>query len=127
MAARYTLYHHPTCSKSINALTHLQTRLQPTSFNAVIYTTTPPTAQTLKEVFALLPKTQLPTAVRPDECSEAERAQVQNGSVDDVVDVVMVDIVKRLQRPILVDWIAGKAAVGRPMDQILELLEENKE
>lgn len=112
-----TLYHNPRCSKSRNALELLEARgLAPT---VVRYLETPPDAATLKDLLGKLGigARQL---LRSGE-DEYKSLELANPALSDAQLIeAMVKHPKLIERPILV---AGdKAAIGRPPEQVLEIL-----
>lgn len=112
-----TLYHNPRCSKSRSALELLEARgLAPT---VVRYLETPPDAATLKDLLGKLGigARQL---LRSGE-DEYKSLELANPALSDAQLIeAMVKHPKLIERPILV---AGdKAAIGRPPEQVLEIL-----
>ncbi|NER59771.1 arsenate reductase (glutaredoxin) [Pseudomonas sp. MAFF212428] len=112
-----TLYHNPRCSKSRSALELLEARgLAPT---VVRYLETPPDAATLQ---ALLGKLGIGARqlLRSGE-DEYKSLELANPALSDAQLIeAMVKHPKLIERPILV---AGdKAVIGRPPEQVLEIL-----
>jgi len=112
-----TLYHNPRCSKSRAALALLEERgIQAT---VVKYLDTPLNAQ---QVTTLLSKLGLTARdiMRSGE-SIYKEMNLDNPELDDkqLIDA-MVQAPILIQRPILV--VGDKAAIGRPMDNLIELL-----
>ncbi len=112
-----TLYHNPRCSKSRAALQLLEERgLQPT---VVLYLDTPPSAAQLREVLSKLgmPARQL---LRSGEDEYRELNLADSTLDEDALIAAMVAHPRLIERPIL---IAGdRAVIGRPPENILELL-----
>ena len=112
-----TLYHNPRCSKSRAALQLLEERgLQPT---VVLYLDTPPSAAQLREVLNKLgmPAHQL---LRSGEDEYSELNLADSTLDEDALIAAMVAHPRLIERPIL---IAGdRAVIGRPPENILELL-----
>ncbi|MBV7561962.1 arsenate reductase (glutaredoxin) [Pseudomonas sp. sia0905] len=112
-----TLYHNPRCSKSRAALQLLEERgLQPT---VVLYLDTPPSAAQLREVLNKLgmPARQL---LRSGEDEYRELNLADSTLDEDALIAAMVAHPRLIERPIL---IAGdRAVIGRPPENILELL-----
>ena len=108
------IYHNPKCSKSRRALTILQD--SGVSFKIIEYLKTPLNATTLRAVLA---KLNLPPAelIR----SKEHRALGLTVAVDEaeLIDQVVAHP-EILQRPIVV--VGDKAKIGRPPEQILEIL-----
>jgi len=112
-----TLYHNPRCSKSRAALQLLEERdLQPT---VVLYLDTPPSAAQLREVLNKLgiPARQL---LRSGEDEYRELNLADSTLDEDALIAAMAAHPRLIERPIL---IAGdRAVIGRPPENILELL-----
>ncbi|KAI8818118.1 uncharacterized protein EV422DRAFT_569905 [Fimicolochytrium jonesii] len=120
-APRFTLYHNPSCSKSNATLTFLNSVLSPSTLHIVDYTSTLPALDELTKVCSLMPVGHRKEVVRWDEV-DGEGANVSDEDVDAIVRVVMQDVRKRLQRPLVVDWANGKAVVGRPLENVKALI-----
>lgn len=112
-----TLYHNPRCSKSRGALELLEARgLAPT---IVRYLETPPDAATLR---ALLGKLGIGARqlLRSGE-DEFKTLDLANPALSDAQLIeAMVQHPKLIERPILV--VDDKAVIGRPPENVLELL-----
>ena len=112
-----TIYHNPRCSKSRQTLALLQEKgVEPT---IVEYLNTPPDAATLR---GLLKKLGL--APR-DLMRRKEAAYKDNGLADPALDddaliAAMVANPILIERPIVVN--GAKAALGRPPEQVLDIL-----
>ncbi|CAH0218012.1 Arsenate reductase [Pseudomonas sp. Bi70] len=112
-----TLYHNPRCSKSRAALQLLEERgLQPT---VVHYLDTPPSAAQLREVLDKLglPPRQL---LRSGEDEYRQLNLADQALTDDALIEAMVAHPRLIERPILIT--ADRAVIGRPPENILELL-----
>ncbi|MBX8509685.1 arsenate reductase (glutaredoxin) [Pseudomonas cichorii] len=112
-----TLYHNPRCSKSRGALELLQARgLTP---DIVLYLETPPDASQLRDLLAKLgigPRQLL----RSGEDDYKALNLADPSLSDEQLIAAMASHPKLIERPILV---AGdKAVIGRPPENILELL-----
>ncbi|GFM64823.1 arsenate reductase (glutaredoxin) [Pseudomonas cichorii] len=112
-----TLYHNPRCSKSRGALELLQARgLTP---DIVLYLETPPDAAQLRDLLAKLgigPRQLL----RSGEDDYKALNLADPSLSDEQLIAAMASHPKLIERPILV---AGdKAVIGRPPENILELL-----
>ena len=112
-----TLYHNPKCSKSRQTLTLLSEKgITPT---IVEYLKNPPTAEKLREILSQLgiaPR----DLIRKKE-DEYEELELANPSLSDK-DLIgfMVEYPILIERPIVVA--NGKAALGRPPEQVLDIL-----
>ena len=112
-----TLYHNPRCSKSRQTLQLLQEKgLEP---EVVEYLKTPPDAPTLEKILDML-------GLEPRQLMRTKEAEYKELGLDDPslsreqLIQAMVATPKLIERPILVK--DGKAAIGRPPEQVLELL-----
>lgn len=112
-----TIYHNPRCSKSRETLQLLESRgIKP---DVVLYLETPPDAQTLKN---LLKKLGLkPRELMRQKEAEYKEMGLQDPSLSDeqLIDA-MVECPKLIERPIVVQ--GKKAALGRPPENVLEIL-----
>ncbi|HEX8541931.1 MAG TPA: arsenate reductase (glutaredoxin) [Pseudomonas sp.] len=112
-----TLYHNPRCSKSRGALELLQARgLSPT---ILLYLETPPDAAQLRELLAKL-GISARQLLRTSEDDYKTLNLADKSLSDDDLIAAMAAHPKLIERPIL---IAGdKAAIGRPPENVLEIL-----
>lgn len=110
-----TIYHNPRCSKSRETLRLIEERgVQP---RIVEYLKTPPSAEELERVLALLGKSPRDILRR----KEAAEAGIDAGTLDDrALIAAMAANPAVIERPIVV---AGdKAALGRPPEAVLAIL-----
>ena len=119
---KLTIYHNPRCSKSRQTLALLEARgVQAT---VVDYLNNPPDGQTVLRLAALL---GLPVSaiLRPNEADYA--ALTADCAPDDDACLAdgLADHPKALQRPIVVDEDSNRAIIGRPPENVLELLENS--
>lgn len=114
---RLTLYHNPRCSKSRQALELLEEHgHEPT---VVRYLETPPSAQELREILALLGLTAR-QLLRSGEEEYTTLGLADETLDDDALIEAMASHPRLIERPILV---AGeRAVVGRPPEKVLEIL-----
>ncbi len=112
-----TVYHKPKCSKSRQTLELLKEKVvTPT---VIEYLKTPPTAEALKAIL-----TQLGLAPR-DLMRKKEDVYAEKGlddpslSDDHLIDFMIAHPIL-IERPIVLA--NGKAALGRPPEQVLEIL-----
>ena len=112
-----TIYHNPRCSKSRQTLDLLRERgIKPT---VIEYLEIPPSAEKLRGILAML-RLQPRELIRKKETAYAEGSlNNPNLSDDDLVEA-MVKHPILIERPIVLA--NGKAAIGRPPEQVLEIL-----
>lgn len=112
-----TIYHNPKCSKSRQTLELLkQSGITPT---VIEYLKTPPTAETLNAILGqlgLAPRDLL----RKKEAVYAECGLDDPSLSDDDLIGFMIAHPILIERPIVLA--NGKAALGRPPEQVLEIL-----
>lgn len=112
-----TIYHNPKCSKSRQTLKLLEEKnITPT---IIEYLKNPPTAEKLKEILSLLGIAPRDLMRKKEE--EYEELGLENSSLSDI-DLIgfMVKHPILIERPIVVA--NGKAALGRPPEQVLDIL-----
>lgn len=112
-----TIYHNPRCSKSRQALELLESHgAQP---EVVRYLDTPPDATTLRQLLKAL---GLPARalLRTGEEEYRELGLDRPGLDEDTLVAVMVAHPRLIERPIVVR--GGRAVLGRPPENVLELL-----
>lgn len=112
-----TIYHNPNCSKSRQTLELLaKNGITPT---IIEYLKIPPTAEKLKEILAQLGFSPR-DLMRMKETAYTE-FELGNSSLsnDDLIDF-MIEHPILIERPIVLA--NGKAAIGRPPEQVLEIL-----
>ena len=110
------IYHNPRCSKSRNTLALLEE--QGVEAEVVKYLDTPPSKEELKELLIIL-------GMSPKELMRTKEVVYKELGLKDVTDEealieAMVSNPKLIERPIVVK--DGKAAIGRPIENIVELL-----
>ncbi len=112
-----TIYHNPKCSKSRQTLELLQQNgITPT---VIEYLKTPPTAETLKSILGqlgLAPR----DLMRKKEVIYGELKLDDPSLSDDALIDFMVAHPILIERPIVLA--NGKAALGRPPEQVLDIL-----
>lgn len=111
------IYHNPRCSKSRATLQLLEQRgITPL---VVEYLNQPPTAEQLRQILDLLSKT-------PREIMRRKEAEYLANNLDDsdLSDDELIAAItenpKLLERPIVLA--NGKAAIGRPPEDVLDIL-----
>jgi arsenate reductase len=117
MSDQIVIYHNPRCSKSRAALKLLQDRgVEP---QIIEYLKTPPSTSRLKELLAMLemaPRELMRKGEAPYKDLGLGDANLDN----DALVSAMVDNPILIERPIVVS--GDKARLGRPPEQVLELL-----
>jgi arsenate reductase len=111
------IYHNPRCSKSRQTLQLLQER--DAAPEIVEYLKTPPDAATLGELLDLLDLQPRDLMRKKEAEYRASGADDPNLSREQLIEL-MVRHPKLIERPIVVA--NGKAAIGRPPEQVLEIL-----
>ncbi len=112
-----TIYHNPRCSKSRQTLQLLQdNQIEPT---VVEYLKTPPSAHDLEQILTLL-------NIDPRGLMRQKEAAYQKNNLNDPALSRAELIAAMIEHPILIErpivTTNGKAAVGRPPENILEIL-----
>lgn len=112
-----TIYHNPKCSKSRQTLALLGE--QDVSPTIIEYLKSPPSAETLKEILSLLKMGPRDLMRKKEE--EYVKCELENDSLsDDELIGFMIKHPVLIERPIVLA--NGKAAIGRPPEQVLEIL-----
>lgn len=109
-----TIYHNPRCSKSRETLKLIED--QGVAPVVVEYLKTPPTAEELTRILALLGKAPADILRK----KEAAEAGIDVTLPDADLIRAMVANPAAIERPIVVA--GGKAALGRPPESVLEIL-----
>lgn len=111
------IYHNPRCSKSRQTLQLLQEQgIQP---RVVEYLKTPPSKTELKRILKLL-------GLKPRELMRRKEPEYKALGLDDpsLTDDQLIEAMiatpKLIERPVVLAH--GKAALGRPPEQVLEIL-----
>lgn len=111
------IYHNPRCSKSRETLELLRSRgIEP---KVVEYLKTPPSKEELDAILKLL-------GLEPREFMRTQEPEFEEANLDDpgltrdTLIHAMIQRPKLIQRPIVLA--NGKAAIGRPPEQVLEIL-----
>ena len=112
-----TIYHNPKCSKSRQTLELLKENdITPT---VIEYLKTPPTADTLKGILGQLGMTPRDLMRKKEDIYTD--LKLDNSSLsDDELVAAMIQNPILIERPIVVA--NGKAALGRPPEQVLDIL-----
>ncbi|MFG1174370.1 arsenate reductase (glutaredoxin) [Erwiniaceae bacterium CAU 1747] len=112
------IYHNPRCSKSRETLALLEERgVKP---QVIRYLETPPDAATLKTLLTQLGYSSARQLMRHKE-QEYHSAGIDNPSLSEAqLLAAMIAHPKLIERPIVVA--NGKARIGRPPEQVLDIL-----
>ncbi len=113
-----TIFHNPRCSKSRDAVGLLQSRGIP--FEVVKYLETPPSEKELGQIVEML-GIQPEQLVRKKEKLFSELQLGDKELSDQEWLVILAANPKLIERPIVVH--DNKAAIGRPLENISELLD----
>ena len=116
---KLTIYHNPNCSKSRQTLALLQQAgIEP---KVVEYLKTPPDQETTLRLAGLL-GVSVAGMLRPNEADYAALLQEIGHDDDAALAAGLAEHPKALQRPIVVDEERDRAVIGRPPENVLELL-----
>ncbi len=112
------IYHNPRCSKSRQTLALLEENgVEP---QIVKYLDTPPSVETLKQLFQQLELDSVRAMMRTKEAIYKELSLGEATVSDDDLFKAMAENPKLIERPIVIN--NGKAKHGRPPEQVLGLL-----
>ncbi|MEY8712007.1 arsenate reductase (glutaredoxin) [Mangrovibacter phragmitis] len=117
MKPAVTIYHNPRCSKSRETLALLKEKqVEP---EVVLYLDTPPSASTIKELLSQLGMSSARQLMRTKETLYKELSLADETSEDALIDA-MTKHPKLIERPIVIS--NGKARLGRPPEQVLDII-----
>ena len=112
-----TIWHNPRCSKSRNALTLLEEK--GIEAEVVKYLDTPPTKEELKTLLLQLGMSARELMrTKEDVYKELGLKEVED---EEKLIEAMVANPKLIERPVIIK--EGKAVIGRPIENVVELLE----
>ncbi|EGT4373292.1 arsenate reductase (glutaredoxin) [Cronobacter malonaticus] len=118
MSRDVTIYHNPRCSKSRETLNLLTERgIEP---DVVLYLETPPDAATIKTLLNQLGFSEARELMRTKEDLYKTLNLADPSLSEEALIQAMVDNPKLIERPIVISH--GKARLGRPPEQVLEIL-----
>ncbi|WP_171963793.1 arsenate reductase (glutaredoxin) [Cronobacter sakazakii] len=118
MSRDVTIYHNPRCSKSRETLSLLTERgIEP---DVVLYLETPPDAATIKTLLNQLGFSQARELMRTKEDLYKTLNLADPSLSEEALIQAMVENPKLIERPIVISH--GKARLGRPPEQVLEIL-----
>lgn len=113
-----TIYHNPRCSKSRETLALLEQ--QGVTPKVVLYLETPPSLDELKKLLQELGFHSARELMRQKEELYKELKLADESLSEEQLLQAMVANPKLIERPIVVK--GGKARIGRPPEQVLEIL-----
>lgn len=112
-----TIYHNPRCSKSRQTLQMLQERRL--DIDIVSYLEAPPDAETLDHILTMLD-------MQPRQLMRRQQQEYKDQGLDDeslsreqLIDAMIATPIL-IERPIVIT--NGKAAIGRPLQQVVDIL-----
>lgn len=112
-----TIYHNPKCSKSRQTLELLKEKgVTPT---IIEYLKTPPTPETLKEILSQLRMAPRDLMRKKEDLYTELKLDNPSLSEDDLINAMTKHPIL-IERPIV--FANGKAALGRPPEQVLDIL-----
>ena len=114
--ANVTIWHNPRCSKSRNAVALLDE--QGVEAEVVKYLDTPPTKEEIVDVLKMLGLSAR-ELIRTKEDIYKELGLKDVSDEDALIDAMLKNP-KLIERPIVIK--DGKAAIGRPIENIIELI-----
>ena len=112
-----TIWHNPRCSKSRNAANLLEER--GIEAEVVKYLDTPPSKEEIKEVLKMLGISARELMRTKEEIYK--ELDLKNIEDEEKLIEAMAEYPKLIERPIVIK--DGKAAIGRPIEKIIELIE----
>jgi len=112
-----TIYHNPKCSKSRQTLELLSAKgITP---NIIEYIKNPPTVEKLKEILSQLGITPRDLMREKEDIYKELELGILSLSDKDLIDL-MIEHPTLIERPIVIAH--GKAVLGRPPEQVLDIL-----
>lgn len=117
MSNSTTIYHNPRCSKSRAAMELLTEKGIDAS--VVKYLETPPNKETIEDLLKMLGLEPRELMRKGEQEYKDNNLADENLSRDNLIDA-MVKFPKLLERPIVIK--DGKAAIGRPIQNIIDIL-----
>lgn len=119
MPNKVTIYHNPRCSKSRAAVEWLKN--QQLDLTVIEYLKQPPDRETITTILTLL-NMQAAQLIRRNDKLYKELKLDQGGHSDAELIALMADNPALIERPVVTTDTA--AAIGRPLDNIIELIDE---
>ncbi|KAG0056175.1 hypothetical protein BGZ83_006084 [Gryganskiella cystojenkinii] len=122
-ARTITLFHNPRCSTSRNSLKMLEEASAATSnafkINTIEYLKHPLTNDEVRDILTFLDYQENPAVFSEFLRKDAPAAK----SVEDV-QAILAEDPALMQRPLVVDWTAKKAVIGRPAEAVLDIVKD---
>ena len=115
--ANVTIWHNPRCSKSRNAVALLEEK--GVEHEVVKYLDTPPTREELVEVLKMLGLSARELMRTKEELYK--ELKLKDETEEEKLIDAMVENPRLIERPIVIK--NGKAAIGRPIENIIEILD----
>jgi len=115
--ANVTIWHNPRCSKSRNAVALLEEK--GIEHEVVKYLDTPPTREELVEVLKMLGLSARELMRTKEELYK--ELKLKDETEEEKLIAAMVENPRLIERPIVIK--NGKAAIGRPIENIIEILD----
>ncbi|KAF9924332.1 hypothetical protein FBU30_005670 [Linnemannia zychae] len=128
MTKTITFYHNPKCSTSRNALKALEDLSLSTStpasaptftINTIEYLKQPLSRAQIREILGYLDAEHHPEVIKEFLRKDAPAAE----TIEEAEEILENDPAM-LQRPLVVDWEAKKAVIGRPAEAVFEILKD---
>lgn len=113
-----TIYHNPRCSKSRATLALLE--VQGVSPDIRLYLQDQPTAEELSELLKMLNMSDPRQLMRTGEAAYKEGNLANDQLTSEQLIAAMIATPKLIERPIVISQ--GKARIGRPPEQVLDIL-----
>ena len=117
MSDPITIFHNPRCSKSRAAMELLTDKKL--DINVVKYLDTPPDRDTLVSILDMLNMEPRDLMRKGEKEYKENNLADENLSRDELIDA-MLKYPRLIERPIVIK--DGKAAIGRPIENIIEIL-----
>lgn len=114
-----TIYHNPRCSKSRQTMTILEESGADTT--VIEYLKTPPDAATIESLASML-GVRVADLLRTGEQEYKDAGDLPDADDDSAMAAWLSAHPRVLQRPIVVDQDRRKAVVGRPPENVRELI-----
>jgi len=115
---KVTIWHNPRCSKSRNSLALLEEK--GLEVEVLKYLDEVPSKEELKNMLSMLGMSSARELMRTKEAVYKELNLAEENSEESLLNA-MVENPKLIERPIVIK--GNKAAIGRPIEKIIELLD----